>query len=338
MYSLLSLFEQAQTLAEQHIPFSIAIVTGTRGSAPARAGSVMMVMNTGEVMGTIGGSDVEEKTRIQSLRCIQNHSTQKLTFKLSNKSSGGEDLACGGEVEIWAFPVFSQCNLPAGRIVQLIKQRKPFAICICLSSDHADVYAVDGEGYVSGSPEPGVSDFIKSQFSAILSGANSCVKFFRDNPVFFVRVRPLPYVLMCGGGHIHFELAKLLDNLGYFYAVYDKRPEFASKRRFPNARMNFNRLTDSDIYDFSHISIASHNQSVDFECVNLILRRGFKGYIGLIGSKSKHKDFARRLEAENVTGFDAVDCPMGIGIQTSTVTEIAFSIASKIIDTYNKDS
>src|SRR5258706_6616402 len=45
-----------------------------------------------------------------------------------------------------------------------------------------------------------------------------------------------PHVLVCGGGHVGLEVAKLCDQLEYAYSVLDDRPAYASEARFPHAR------------------------------------------------------------------------------------------------------
>lgn len=48
-----------------------------------------------------------------------------------------------------------------------------------------------------------------------------------------------PHVLVCGGGHVGLEVAKLCDQLDYAYSVLDDRAEYASEARFPTARGRF---------------------------------------------------------------------------------------------------
>src|SRR5262245_44667608 len=43
----------------------------------------------------------------------------------------------------------------------------------------------------------------------------------------------VPHLLICGGGHVGLEVARLADQLEYLYSVLDDRPEFASRERFP---------------------------------------------------------------------------------------------------------
>src|SRR5215213_5943805 len=46
----------------------------------------------------------------------------------------------------------------------------------------------------------------------------------------------VPHVLICGGGHVGLEVARMCDQLEYVHSVLDDRAEFASRERFPGAR------------------------------------------------------------------------------------------------------
>src|SRR4051812_8442955 len=46
----------------------------------------------------------------------------------------------------------------------------------------------------------------------------------------------VPHVLICGGGHVGLEVARLCDQLEYVHSVLDDRAEFAGRERFGNAR------------------------------------------------------------------------------------------------------
>ncbi|MBI4245117.1 MAG: XdhC family protein [Planctomycetes bacterium] len=331
---ILKIFESAQNLIVNHVPFAFAIVTNTKGSVPISPGSIMLVKKNGDIIGTVGGSDVEEETRIAGLKCIQNNMTWEKKFQLSYKKDSGVDLICGGEVQIWAIPLFSQHFLAAERIVQLIKQRQNFLLCVLKEKNNGKILCVDHGNYISGCIES--DDIPNTLKTSITECFNSKCNLVTQNPdMFLLNIQPLPKVLLCGGGNINYQIAEFLDKIEYFYSVFDTRDKFASKVRFPKACELLRNYDEINLNSFTHTVVATHAQSLDYEAIQFLLKKRFDGYIGLIGSKSKKKDFSSKFQQDRTDNFELVDCPMGVNIPTSNVEEIAISVTAKLIDHSN---
>ena len=157
--------------------------------------------------------------------------------------------------------------------------------------------------------------------------------------VYVEPILPRPHLLLCGGGHVCLEVARLCDQIEYGYSILDDRPEFASVERYPNARDIFAKTPEQffaafDPAGFSHLLLLGYSYQVDEE----ILERGlakFSGWIGLIGSQTKRiemfGDLAKRGVAESQLA--RVECPVGVEIGAETPAEIAVSILGRVIQT-----
>ena len=156
--------------------------------------------------------------------------------------------------------------------------------------------------------------------------------------VFIEVMSPTPHVLICGGGHVGLECAKLCDLLEYAYSVLDERDEYASRTRFANARVaqvakpeEF--FATADLKPFTHVVIVGHSHQTDtttlLECV-----KRFPGWIGLISSKMKKKEMFHRLKARGVADaeLERVVTPIGLPIGAETPAEIAVAILGQIIE------
>lgn len=160
--------------------------------------------------------------------------------------------------------------------------------------------------------------------------------------VFVEYMAPRPHLLIYGGGHVGLAVARLCDQLEYAYSVADVRPEFASEQRFPSARALFPLapdafFRDADLQVYSHVLVLGHDHAVDGEIVQQVLATGFEGYLGVIGSKTKRREFRARCAAEGVSGeeFDRrVTCPVGLPIAAETPEEIAVAVLAEIIRGY----
>jgi xanthine dehydrogenase accessory factor len=147
----------------------------------------------------------------------------------------------------------------------------------------------------------------------------------------------VPHVLICGGGHVGLEVARLCDQLEYVYSVLDDRAEFASAERFPGARsLTVARPEDffptADLSAFSHVVILGYSHRVDTDILYHCCKR-FPGFIGLICSKLKRKEMWSRVKERGVTDLELarVQAPLGVGIGAESPAEIAVSIMGGII-------
>jgi xanthine dehydrogenase accessory factor len=147
----------------------------------------------------------------------------------------------------------------------------------------------------------------------------------------------VPHVLICGGGHVGLEVARLCDQLEYIHSVLDDRPEFASRERFPRARHVFAARPEdffptADLLQFSHVTILGYSHRIDTETLTQCVKL-FPGFIGLISSKLKRKEMFGRLRERGVTEEELarVEAPLGVPIGGETPAEIAVSIMGRII-------
>lgn len=149
-------------------------------------------------------------------------------------------------------------------------------------------------------------------------------------------VRPVPHLLLVGGGHCTLALAQVADVLGWGYTVVDSRPAFASPERFPRARAlhaaspaGFVREAE-DLSLFSHAYLLGHSHHEDGEALLALLERGFPGVVGAIGSRAKLHAFRERAAARGLT-LDRVRCPIGVDVGAQSPQEIAVAVAAEIV-------
>jgi len=147
----------------------------------------------------------------------------------------------------------------------------------------------------------------------------------------------VPHLLICGGGHVGLEVAKLCDQLEYVYSVVDDRAEFASPERFPSAKGHFcatpeDFFPSADLSAYSHILVLGYSHRVDTDILYWCCKR-FPGYTGVISSKLKRKEMFARVKERGVTDGELgnVHAPLGLDIGAESPAEIAVSIMGGVI-------
>lgn len=150
-------------------------------------------------------------------------------------------------------------------------------------------------------------------------------------------LQPRPHILICGGGHVGLEVAKLLDQVEYSYSILDDRPEYASNDRFPRARDRFalkpaEFFEGRDLTPFTHMLLLGYSHRIDTEILFHAATR-YDRWIGIIASRAKRKEMLHRVKARGITEtqLSRVEMPVGLPIGAETPAEIAVSIVASIL-------
>ncbi len=154
------------------------------------------------------------------------------------------------------------------------------------------------------------------------------------------RLYPEPRLVICGAGHVGAALTRLANFTGYKATLIDDRPEFVTRERFPDERIELVAATEwvravrEAIGNGRGVSVAvvtrGHNE--DEECLRAVMATN-PDYVGLIGSKRRTSIVLGRLRETGVNEekLNAVHAPVGLDIGAVTPEEVALAILSEIV-------
>lgn len=149
-----------------------------------------------------------------------------------------------------------------------------------------------------------------------------------------------PVLVICGGGHVGYYVAKLGEMLEFNVVVIDDRENFANIQRFPKARVMckpfVEALEEINNPQDCYFVIVARGHVHDAECLKAVLDKGF-AYVGMMGSKAKIKVVTEHLKE---VGYDEsmiakVHTPIGLKCGAITPAEIGVSIAAELIQVKN---
>lgn len=148
-------------------------------------------------------------------------------------------------------------------------------------------------------------------------------------------------IVICGGGHVAYELEKLCAFMGWKTTVIESRTELSGAERFPHSeilRGDYAGMLSGITKPGLYYVIVTPEHSHDTECLRVALRKDY-AYIGMIGSKRKVKACMDTLRGEGFGDelLKSVHAPIGIDIASETPKEIAVSITAEIIKTAAAD-
>ena len=151
-------------------------------------------------------------------------------------------------------------------------------------------------------------------------------------------VMPQERLIVLGGGHIALPVCEFGAKCGFAVHVVDDRPDFANRRRFPDATEVIcdsfeNGIRKLGITPFDFVVVITRGHRHDADCLRALLPGEMPAYLGMIGSRRRTKGLLEMLKEE---GFDpdrlsAICTPIGLDIGAITPAEIAVSILSEVI-------
>lgn len=153
-----------------------------------------------------------------------------------------------------------------------------------------------------------------------------------------------PTVAIFGVGHVGLALAKVLSLLPIELWLVDIRRAMVAEERLnplyrEQARIRVFQapLLDRIVNDLpagAHLVIMTHDHAEDLFVLEAALRRGDLGFIGLIGSAVKWRNFQQKLLQQGLSQADLarVTCPIGLPLTRSKAPEaIAIATAAQLL-------
>ena len=303
-----TIFQTLVYQREKGLDAVLATIIWDDGSAPRGSGSQMLVGREGLLAGTIGGGAVEGQSIAIAQELLADGTCSRLReFRLRRDGSAqSTGMVCGGDVTVYfrRIPMEEKdWDTLAAEVLRRVSVREKGWL----------VQPLDGE-------MPYLVD----------EDADKENRF----------TMPLPVgerALIFGTGHIARALVPLLCTVGFRPVVFDDRPQFATRERFPQADQvicgDFTRIRDYlTVGPEDYVVIMTNGHEYDFQAQVQVLR-GETAYVGVIGSRKKTAFVNQRLReagiAEEAIAF--VHTPVGTAIKAVTPEEIAVSITGEMI-------
>lgn len=134
-------------------------------------------------------------------------------------------------------------------------------------------------------------------------------------------------VLLCGAGHVGKAIAHALGPLPFDVVWWDERPDALPEVH----RLDAKELPEAEAG--AYWLILTHRHDLDLELCRRAVRSD-PAFVGLIGSTSKRRQFARKLRGEGFSEeeINRITCPIGIPeIQGKEPEIIAASVAAQLL-------
>lgn len=300
-------------------PSVLVTVAIVEGSGPREPGARMLVAGS-DLAGTVGGGHLELRA-IEIARAMLADGRARHFERFALGPSLGQ--CCGGVVHL-AFELVDpqQAEMLAAR-------RNDDSWRLAALDGAADGALFDGAGrQLAGAPAP---VFARTRGAHVMQEQDG--RRWLVAPV----LAPRAHVVLFGAGHVGAALVRAMAHLPCAITWVDERDDM-----FPQAVPDNVRIETTDAPEDLVASapagasylVMTHSHALDQRLAEAILARPDVGWFGLIGSKTKRKQFEHRLRAR---GFDAarieaMACPIGLpGITGKEPAVIAASVSAQLL-------
>jgi xanthine dehydrogenase accessory factor len=149
---------------------------------------------------------------------------------------------------------------------------------------------------------------------------------------------PKDRLVILGAGHIALPLAAMGTMLHFEVVVFDDRPSFANRERFPDARDvvcdYFDNMRERlALCSNDFVAIVTRGHRYDQLCLQAILNGEIPRYLGMIGSKRRVGIILEQLRASGHAPekLARLHTPIGLDIGAVTPEEIALAILGEMV-------
>lgn len=318
-----SVFETAQAWLAEGRRLVWATVVSTFRSSPRPLGSQMVIADDGRFAGSVSGGCVEAAVIAAAAQLFAGQPSRTVRYGVSSEQAWDVGLPCGGKLEVFMGEV--PPNLLA-HVVEGRRRRQSVGWVTDLSSGAQSLSV----GALQ--PEPALSEVL----TAALGGEQSQLIEAADRRVFVHVVPAPPRLVVVGAVHLTQALAELAKSCGFEVIVVDPRTAFATRARFPSARLCHDwpdeALDALPLDRRTAVVVLSHDAKLDEPALMSALRSE-SFYIGALGSRRTQEARRQRL-AE--AGFGDADLarihgPVGLAIGAVTAPEMAVAIMAEIV-------
>lgn len=340
-----SLEARAAELLQAGEAVVLVTVVARTGSAPRDAGT-RALQTRRSFEGTVGGGALEARAMEAARQCLADGGFSLSSFDLSG-ASPENDMICGGGMQVLCetlrpeqaglFALAAETLRQGGRGVWVAELRGvlPSAVTVRRRLYVESLFQEDGL------PVPeGVTVGLEPALPLLEERKNrpGLLAFENDALLYVEPLDAPPVLLLCGGGHVALEVARLAHASGFVVDVADDREDFANAERFPMARRclvlpGFDNLVEScGIGRRHYVAIITRGHSFDREALVQALTSHAQ-YIGMIGSRGKREQVYAALRAAGVPDAElaAVCCPIGLSIGAQTPQQIAVAVVAELL-------
>jgi xanthine dehydrogenase accessory factor len=298
-------------------------VTSVARSAPRGVGATMAVVDTGEVIGSISGGCVESDAVLLALEAIATGRGRAARFGFTDEQAHAAGLACGGTIEVVAYPVRADDPL-AMAALQAAERDEPASIGLAVGGDDIGrLRPVEWADVTTAGTDQTRADASAPPIASVLTLTHMA----------------RPRMIVFGAGDHAAALCRAAAVSGFAVTVCDSWALLVTPERFPDAAHlicevphEYLRREASGLDSRAVVCVLTHDERLDVPALREALALPI-AFVGALGARSTVEHRGRLLRDAGVSEAQLarLHSPLGLDLGGSTPEETAVSILAEII-------
>jgi xanthine dehydrogenase accessory factor len=309
---------------------AVATVVRIVGSAYRRPGAKLLVLESGETIGSVSGGCLEADVREVARGVIETGRPVLRHYNAGDDDDviGSLGLGCNGQVDIFIQPATSgPLAALIGSLNQALAGDSPLAIAtVTTGADAGRMMIVRLANNRDIDPE-----VVDIALGALPDG-RSALHAVADRQVFIDALLPPPHVVICGAGADAIPLVAYAADAGFRVTVLDHREGLLEPSLFPRAARRAVAHADDPEMVLPPPSrtlavVKTHSFAHDRDWIRLLLGIGVP-YVGVLGPKDRTERILREICDDD---RDRVFGPVGLDIGADGPRQVAISIVAELL-------
>jgi xanthine/CO dehydrogenase XdhC/CoxF family maturation factor len=332
-----------ETWRAARMPLVLVTVFDTLGSTYSKAGHRILIAGDGRYQGLVSGGCLEGDLVEHARQVLEQNRAVCVTYDLRDEAEDlfGLGIGCNGLLRMLLQPLTAAAGFePFSGIAECQLGHEPGAVVTIIDSAAADVSAggtLVRAGRMSsafGIPDRLAAEITRLAERSVTAERASIVSLSDGIRALCAPLKPIPRLLVLGGGLDAVPLVNMAAEIGWRVTVADHRPAYIERNVFGAAESALivepDRLSASlALARFDAIVVMSHHLATDERYLAELA--DYPGsYLGLLGPPARKTRLLTAL-GELGAGLEArLHGPVGLDIGADSAETIALSILAEM--------
>ena len=319
-------------------PLVLATVYETQGSTYSKAGHRILLAGNGDYRGLVSGGCLEGDLAERARLVVAEDRPLAVTYDLRDAADElwGLAVGCNGLLRIFLQPLVAARGYePFATMAECLRGTAAATVATVVES--ADATLPLGTTVVSRAGRDAGFGAGSSAVAALAARARAAAPALVREAgvsVLYAPLRPIPQLLVLGGGLDAVPLVGMAAELGWFVTVADHRPAYVARAGFERAERV--ALVDADavaaqlrLEDFAAVVVMSHHLPTDRKYLRQLAAVRTR-YVGVLGPRARRERLLADLGAAAGDLPSRLKGPVGLDIGADSPESIALSILAEL--------
>ena len=338
-----SLLQSFDTWRAEGVPLVLATVYETQGSTYSKAGHRILLAANGDYRGLVSGGCLEGDLAERARGVVATQRALAVTYDLrdSHDELFGLAVGCNGLLRVFLQPLLPADKYePFATMAECLRGTVPGAVVTVIESVDpavpvgATLVSCAGRAVAFGAPIAAFGALTRSFTSMHEYGAGASLVSGGGMRMLHAPLRPIPRLLVLGGGLDAVPLVGMAAELGWRVTVADHRPAYVARVGFERAERV--ALVDADaiaaaldLPEFAAVIVMSHHLPTDRKYLRQLAQVPAR-YVGVLGPRARRERLLAELGDAACDLPQRLKGPVGLDIGADSPESIALSILAEL--------